>query len=99
MGWMIESWTDVILATTLCDPDLYLLNMLYGYKTSSDIFEDLKVAERKNELFSTLHYYFSILCCITLKDMQTSSITKELLFGERDRDQLKVKPGDTELAI
>ena len=56
MGWMIESWTDVILATTLCDPDLYLLNMLYGYKTSSDIFEDLKVAERKNELFSTLHW-------------------------------------------
>ena len=30
MGWMIESWTDVILATTLCDPDLYLLNMLYA---------------------------------------------------------------------
>ena len=70
---MIESWTDVILAITLCDPDPYLLNMLYRYKTSSDIFEDLKVAER-NELFSTLHYYFSILCCITLMDMQMNKI-------------------------
>lgn len=56
MGWMIESRTDVLSAITLCDPDLYLLNMLDGYKTSSDMFEDLKIAER-NELFSTLCYY------------------------------------------
>ena len=65
---MLESWTDMLLAVTLCDPDLCLLNMLYGYKKSSDIFEDLKVAER-NELVSTLCYYLCILCCAKLKDM------------------------------
>ena len=32
-------------------------------------------------------------------EQDLDSITKELLFSERDRDKLRVKTGDTKLAI